>query len=173
MKLEELGLTPVTYESKEIFINGISVKVKPVLSIQEKVDFIIWVIGNAQDQNTGIVSPVKVSVYLALALVKWYTDIELPENADDRVTYDLLNTNKVFDAIASNIDSTDYNNLIGLLQQIIEEGSKYNFSALGILNSMTSSSAGLAEQAQKIINDVKAGKDLELLSAIKDIVGQN
>lgn len=173
MKFEELGLTPVKCENKEIFINGVSVKVKSFLSIQEKIDVISWIIQNAQNQNTGIVSSVKVSVYLALALVKWYTDIELPEGIDDRVIYDLLNTNKVFDTIVNNIDNTDYNNLINLLQQTIDEGTKYNFSALGILNNMTSSSAGLAEQAQKIINEVKAGKDLELLSEIKNITGQN
>lgn len=176
MTIEELNLAPLERATKEIFINGQSVNVKPSLSFADRTEMIYWILNNSVDANTGMVSPIKTTVYIALGIVRWYSDIDLPDDVlgkDPRALYDLLEDNGVFDSIANVINEKEYKNLVALLQQTIDEYRKFNYSAYGILNSLTSSSADLAEQARKTIESVKDREGIELLGAIKDIVGQN
>lgn len=176
MKLEDLNLSPVQHKEKEIFINGVSVSVKQYLPMANKTAFMEWVLNHSTDMNTGLVSPVKLKVNSSLALVKWYTDIDLDEKQmedNPLELYELLNANAVFSLVLHAIDGSDYRELADLIDEVIESANRYNFSAYGIMNTLTSSSADLATQATELLKNVKNAEGLELLSEIKNIIGQN
>lgn len=173
MKFEEIGLESKVEEIPVKISEDIELHVPAYLSIADKTDFIQFVVDSALDDNTGCFSPIRTRVYCGLAICKWYGGIEfsLDELAHADATYDLLDTNGVITKILEVIPDKEWKTITKLVRDTIKDIARYNSSAAGIIKMASLETSGLNVQVKKMLDEIKEGKGLENLSAIKNVVG--
>ena len=146
------------------------VSVRQYLPVEEKTELLQYVINAALDDNTGCFSPLRVEVYFALGVCNWYTDIEIESLADAGKTYDLLECNGVLAQIFNNIPKEELEFIRDLVNDTVADIARYNNSATGIIQAMSSDTQGLDNQLSEILANIKNAEGLDILSAIKDVV---
>ncbi len=158
---------------KEIKIGDTQILVRQYLPIDEKTKFIQFVVDNALDENTGCFSPIRVEVYFSIGICKWYANITFTDKQmkDISKTYDLLEENKVIDLITSAIDKNEIQYMNELINDTVKDISRYNSSAAGIIQMISSSTGDLDKQVTDILEKIKNGEGLEQFAAIKNAVG--
>lgn len=160
-------------EVSTVQINDVDIIVKKYLSVNQKADFIEFVLGNAIDEKTGQFSPLRIEVYFAIGLLKYYADISFTEKqmADIAKTYDILESNGAIDIVTDAIPSTEYDFMTSLVSDTAKDLSNFNSSFAGMLSMMSSDASNLDSQINDILKKVKDKEGLELLDEIKNIVG--
>lgn len=152
----------------------IDITVLQYLPIEEKIEFLQYVVNSSLDDTTGCFSPIRVEVYFGLAICKWYTDIEFD---DDNISknYDLLDSSGLLSLIMRAIPQEELEFMSDLVEQTVADICRYNNSAAGIIYNITSKSDAdnLSKQIQEIMDKVNNKEGLELLSVIKDAVGND
>jgi hypothetical protein len=159
----------INTSTKSLLIDGCeeAITVKQYLPVEEKSEFIRYIAENALDELTGSFSPIRVEIYYGLAIVKYYTDLEIEETP---AMYDILETNKIFDKILALIPQDERDFLSGLVSDTIDDIARYNNSFAGII-AMASNNAGtLNEEFGEILEKIKDKEGIQLLSDIKDVV---
>ena len=174
----------ITFDSLDLSMGDTSVnkikinestelEVKSYLPIDEKVNLIKFIVDGALDDSTGCFSPLRVEVYFAIAICRWYANIDF--SFDNLVNiskvYDILETNSIIDNIIDVIPSDEMNFLNELVRDTINDIARYNSSAAGIIKAMTVDADSLDGQINNILEKIKNGEGLEALSVIKDAVG--
>lgn len=173
MKFKDMGLE-ARYSTQEVKINDtITLTVRNYLPIDEKTQFIQYVVDSALDSRTGCFSPMRVEVYFNLALCHWYAGIEFESLGDAGNTYDILETNGVIEAIRNAIDRVEMAYMEDLVTETTKDIARYNSSAAGIIQSMSSDSGTLSEEMNKLIHQVQDGEGLETLKEIQSLVETN
>lgn len=174
MNFTDMNLIPQISE-REITIGNNKLNVKSYLAIDDKANFIEFIVNGALDDNTGCFSPLRVEVYYGIALCRWYADIMFTEEDLQNIStvYDILETNHVIDYIESCIEGTELNFIQDLVKETIADISRYNSSAAGIIQMMSTNASGLDGQLNEILASIKNSEGLEQLSAIKDVVGKD
>lgn len=171
---DSLDLSMRDTSINKIKINeSIELEVKSYLPIDEKVNLIKFIVDGALDDSTGCFSPLRVEVYFAIAICRWYANIDF--SFDNLVNiskvYDILETNSIIDNIIDVIPSDEMNFLNELVRDTINDIARYNSSAAGIIKAMTVDADSLDGQINNILEKIKNGEGLEALSVIKDAVG--
>lgn len=173
VSFEDLNLA-FTEKNSKIKIGDVTITVRHYLPIKEKTELIQFVVNSALDDKTGCFSPLRLELYYAIATCKWYTDIEFTDDMLMNISniYDLLDSNGVISAIMSAIPSEEREFMSDLVNDTVDDIARYNNSAVGIIQNMSSNAEGLNGQIQDIMNKIqnKEGTE-ELLSYIKDIYG--
>lgn len=173
MKFKEIGLKSEIKKGIVKINDTTELKVLKYLPVAEKTNFIKFIVDFALDDNTGCFSPLRVEVYFAIAICKWYAGIEFSEEelAHVEEVYDLLESNYIIDKILSAIPEDELNFVQELVQETITDITRYNSSAAGIIRSASVDTNGLDKQITDILEKVKKGEGLETLDAIKNVVG--
>lgn len=158
-----------------IKFNDVDITVLQYLPIEEKVEFLQYVVSSSLDDTTGCFSPIRVEVYFGLAICKWYTDIEFEDLDDISKNYDLLDSSGLLSLIMRTIPKEELMFMNDLVEQTTADICRYNNSAAGIIYNITSKSDAdnLTKQIQEIMDKVNNKEGLELLSVIKDAVGND
>lgn len=170
MTFEELDL-PTEILCKEVKINEtVSLGVDQYLPIEKKSELITFVTNSALDTNTGCFSPLRVEVYFALGVVKYYSTLDIGEVllSDIGKLYDALEMNGIIDKIMDAIPEDELNFVRSLVLDTIADIARYNNSFVGTLNAMSGEATGLSEQIDNIIQGMKSKEGLELISSIKE-----
>ncbi len=156
-------------------IDDLKLEVRDYLPIAEKTQFIQFVVNGALDENTGCFSPVRTYVYFAIALCKWYGNIEFDEEDLKNIehTFDTLYTNLVIENISDAIDPIELNLTKKLVNDTIDDISRYNSSAAGIVRFMSTDAGNLDNQIGDILEKIKNREGLETLDDIKAVVGKD
>ena len=171
----KLGLKQKS-ETKEVKIGENTIQVKQYLSSAEKSRLMEFVLNNAAN-SLGLFDPIRVEVTFALGIMKYYTDIsftdtQLIKNMD--TTYDILDSNGVFDIVFAAIPKNEFVFMSKTIEKYVDALSKYNNSAVAIINSMKNSSEGLNTELNNILDSIKDKKGMETLTELIDIVqGKN
>lgn len=171
----KLGLKAKKETTSLKLTDDITLEIRDYLPIDEKSEFIQFIVNHALDQTTGCFSPVRVEVYFSIAVCKWYANIAFTDKqmADISKTYDLLEENGVIDEIMSYIPKDEIEFMRDLANDTIDDIARYNSSAAGIIEAMTANAGGLDTQITEILNKIKNGENLETLAVIKDVVGKD
>lgn len=140
-------------EIKEFDFNGSKIEVLQYLPLQDKIDLIDITCQKAREDR--LYSPIKIDAYFHLHLVYLYTNLTFTEKQreDEYKLYDCLMSNGLIDGVLMNMNKKEYESLLDLLNQKIEDELKYNTTAAAILNQLITDLPKNAEAAQKIVEN--------------------
>lgn len=167
---------------KIVKINGQDLEIKTYLPIQEKVDFVNYVLNNAIDEESQTFSPIRLQVYFDMALILFYTNIKFSEGQikDFFKTYDICEQNNLFEIIISTLADAseddkinEYTEMYRYVNETAQDISRYNNSLIGIMKNLSNETFLLNEDLQKMLESIKNKEGLEQLAVIKDIVGRD
>jgi hypothetical protein len=161
----------VKQEWNEVTSDFGPIKIKSYLTTDEKVEFIQYVLINAQDQKTGSFSPLVLKTIFELALVKYYTDIEIDENLTFKEAYDILQSNGLMRRVLDQVPPADFCIIHNALFETAADMREYNRSFAGTIANASEDSDSLSGKLEEILTKIKNAEGLEQLSAIKDVVG--
>lgn len=154
--------------------SAITLEVKQYLPQNEKAELIQYVITNSLDDTTGCFSPIRLETYFSLAIAKWYGQITFTDKqlSDAAKTYDLLESNEVFDKIMCAIPSAEYKFLNAAVNDTANDIARFNNSFAGMITAMSGDASAMDSQLTEIFEKIKNKEGLEELSAIRDIMGR-
>lgn len=141
------------------------------LPIQGKANLLQYVISSAIDDNTGCFSPIRVNVYYCIGVMRSYCGMHFDEDADVLEAYDILESRGIIDNVMQAIPEEERGYMETLVNDTIEDITRYNTSLSGMIQGMADKTDGLDEQLKDILNKVKNKEGLELLGEIKNVVG--
>lgn len=173
--ITKMKLTKENIKQEKIFsYNDETVVVKQYLPINDKLGMIQDIMTYAMaESNNNFMNPVKIEVFSMLFFTEYYTNIKFTEkqweNPGD--TYDIMQSNGVFDMIISHMSQEEYNSVSNYIDTIIEGYYKYNNSFLGILNAISQDYSQLNFDAEKIAKDLGNPENLTLLKDIMTKLG--
>lgn len=175
MTFEDLKLDPIELITAEVKLNcnGLTIGVQQYLPINDKAEFIMYVVNNAVDQSTGCFSPVRLNVFYSLAIVQWYAGVDISNIEDVADAYDKLDKYRIIEDILSAIPKDEREFIDSLVNDTIEDIARYNNSFAGMISTMTSDATNLDKSIQEILEKVKNKEGLEILSEIKNVVGKD
>jgi len=161
-------VTAKKVEPKVVVINEQEVTVQQYLPIEEKMLIVQNVINSSLDVN-NFLSPGRIDVFLALEIVRAYTNISLTEKmiTEAPKTYDLLKTNGILDAVIAAIPNQEYQTLYSYVLTVIESTNEYFHSFLGVLKSISNDYDNTSMDLEKLFSSIK---DPTALSTLKDIM---
>lgn len=170
-----LGIQPNIEVNRIDFNDKMTIEVCSYLPISEKTKLLQFVVNGALDETTGTFSPLRTEVYFAIAVCRWYAGITFTEEDLMNVSevYDALDTNGIIDAIMDAIPTEEREFVSSLVEETTKDIARYNTSAAGIIQSMSSDASGLDTQINQILDKIKNGEGLEQLAVIKDVVGKD
>ncbi len=139
----------------------------------EKANFITFVIQNSMDDR-GCFSPIRLETFFSIAMAKWYGQISFTEKQiqDAAKTYDILQSNDVFNLIVDNIPEDEYRFMEEAVNDTSKDVARYNNSAAGLLAAMNTDAMSLDGELSAILEKIKNKDGLEELAAIRDMMGK-
>lgn len=172
----DLELREPEVEVTQVEINETTtLEIRKYLPIAQKIELINFIVNGALDDNTGCFSPIRTEVYTSLGVCRWYAGIEftIDDLIDIERVYDTLEINGVLDVIYGNIPEDELEFMQSLITETINDISRYNSSAAGIINNMSVDASMLDGQLGDLLEKVKNAEGLDTLSVIKDMVGRD
>lgn len=138
---------------KEFDFNGSKIEVLQYLPLQDKIDLIDITCQKAREDR--LYSPIKIDAYFHLHLVYLYTNLTFTEKQreDEYKLYDCLMSNGLIDGVLMNMNKKEYEFLLDLLNQKIEDELKYNTTAAAIVNQLVTDLPKNAEAVQQIVDN--------------------
>ena len=147
--------------------------VRKYLPVAEKSDLITYVIKSALDERTGTCAPIRLEIYFALPIAHWYAGIDLPpENDPSSATtlYDTLEISGFYSQLVTEL-GTEYANLLTLVEDTVEDMTRYNNSVAGTLELISKDSTEIDSQLSSTLEKIRNKEGLELLEEIKNVGG--
>lgn len=171
----KLGLRPRKEITTVPLNDDLILEIREYLPISEKIDFVSFIVDKAIDETTGCFSPVRLEVYFGIALTKWYANISFTEKQmqDITKTYDLLEENKIIDLISQAIPDDESDFIRDLVNDTVEDITRYNNSFAGMLHNMTNEAGSLGTSIEDILAKIRNREGMEVLSEIKNVVGKD
>ena len=164
-RLKELAqAVPTDYGTIEIS-DGIELRFKTSLSLQERTEFITYVLEKAVDDN-GCISPLRLKTFFNFGILKFYYEMNF-EDQDVLDIYDWLVQKGVFGICWDD----------ELWDDVVENAAdfaRYNNSFAGMMSVANNQAGDLGTQLQDILGKIQSGEGFEFLKQIQDINnGQN
>lgn len=148
-----------------------TIRVLQYLPIDGKANLVQYVVNAAIDNNTGCFSPVRVNVYYCIGVMRAYCGIHFDDDQDIAEAYDLLESTGILGIVMESIPEEERTYMESLINDTIEDISRYNSSLAGMLSSMNQDANNLDESIKKILEQVKNREGLEILEEIKNVGG--
>lgn len=168
----KLGLK-VSDEIKTLNYEGSQIEVKQYLPQNEKIDFITFVLENSIDEKTNTFSPIRITTYFNIAIIKWYTNITFTDKQLEDVlkTYDKLESSGFLFKVKQLIPQDEYSYMDDIVYDTIHDYETFANSFVGMISTINSDAKNLGNQVDEILSKIRNKEGLEELAAIKDIVG--
>lgn len=141
------------------------------LPIQGKANLLQYVINSAIDDSTGCFSPIRVNVYYCIGVMRSYCGLHFDDDVDVLEAYDILESRGIIDNVMAAIPEEERGYMETLINDTIEDITRYNTSLAGIVQSMSGQTTELDTQLRDILDKIKNREGLELLSEIRNVVG--
>ena len=157
---------------KVIKVKNQDIAVKQYLPAEDK-NAILEIAMQQADQGTILNTFALDSIFHVYLVIK-YTDLVFtPEDMEDILAlYDLLETNKIIDAVVNAIPENEYNSLREYLIEMVNNYKNYRNSARAILEQLTFFAPDAAEQVQKISENIDIDKVKQIVQ-LADYTGMN
>lgn len=154
------------------FSEDITLNIKQYLPQKEKAELLDFIIMKSLDNMSGCFSPIRLETYTSLAIAKWYAGINFTEKQIENApkTYDILETNNMFEFIINNIPKVEYDFIEEMIQRTCEDISRFNCSFRGIVQSLSEETKGLDNQLKDIFSKLKDTDNKDNLNFLKEIM---
>lgn len=152
---------------------GVELDIRQYLPIDEKAGLLQFIVANAIDNMTGCFSPLRLEVFFAIAVCRWYAGITFELMPLERTgeAYDKLEQSGIIDTVMANIPDTELKFLRDLVNDTAADIARYNNSFAGMIKYASDNTEGLDNQITDVLEKIKNGEGLEQLAVIKDVVG--
>lgn len=166
-----LGLK-LNQEIKNIEINGKKIEVKQYLPIQNKLNMIVNVINNSQDDN-NFKNIAKVKMYTDLEIINQYTNITFTDKQKEEIgkIYDILFNSSVIEQVKNAIPKEELEMVINFIDDATDRIYTYRNSAYGILDAMKTDYDELSLDAEEIQEKIANGENVEFLKEVLTKLG--
>lgn len=151
-------------------VPGVTIEVSQYLPIEEKAALVQEVVNASIDEQTGCFSPVRVNVYFAIGMLIHYCKMSF-EDENIIEAYDLLEQNGVIDKVLAAIPDEERGFIETLVNDTIEDISRYNSSLAGMISAMSDNANNLDGTISDILEKIKNREGMEMLAEIKNMVG--
>ena len=170
VSFSKLGLK-LNNQVVNINYNDQIIEVKQYISVNDKLALISDVINNSVDEHS-FSNPVKVSVYAAIGIIEFYTNINFTEKQKEDVVklYDLLQSNGLIDMIYNAIPVDEFNELMNGMDESINAIYTYRNSVMGILDNVSNDYDNVNVDVKKAIEQIN-NLDHTLLSDVMKKLG--
>ena len=166
----DLYLEPNENVSTFIY-KGKTINVKQYLPIEEKAELVSYVLNHAIDLRTNTFSPLRVSVYLTLGIINWYSNINFePEQLEEKApeVFDLIDGSKFLELFLDNMENTEFEYMNKTVAKVLKDYETYANSMAGMVAAMNSDASSMNKELDDILSKIKSKEGLDELSAIKD-----
>lgn len=164
----------VNQDIKTIPVEGTETPIEVIqyLPVNEKLDLITRVIQLSYDEN-NFSNPIKEEVYFILNVIEFYTNITFTEKQKENVTklYDSLYSSGWVRKIINEIPEIEICDLRQGLRLTVDAFYSYRNSVLGILETMKTDYSNLDLDIEKLQENLRDGKNIELLKEIMTKLG--
>lgn len=145
-------------EIEEINFGDSKIEVQQYLPIQDKIDLIDITLQKAKEGR--LYNPIKVDMFFHLNLIYLYTNITFTDKQreDEYKLYDSLQSNGIISQVVAAMDENEYNGLLNMINEKIENELKYNTTAAAIISKIIDDLPKNAEAAQQIVNNFDKSK---------------
>lgn len=155
-------------ETKTLNWKDQTIEIKQYLPIQEKMELIVSVLNQIQDDN-NFINETKLSLYSDLEIIYHYTNINFTEKQkeDSGKLYDLLISSGLFAAAVNLIPEAELKALRGWMSATANHIYEYRNSIYGILDAMNTDYKNLDLDAKAIRDQIS---DPEALGTLKEVL---
>jgi hypothetical protein len=138
--------------------NEHKIEVLKYLDVDSKYDLVMITLQKSEEN--GIYNQLKLDMYFNLYIVYMYTNISFTEKQKENESklYDTLKSNGIIDKVLENMEESEYNDLYGYINSIIEDTMKYRNTAGAVLQSVIQDLPKNAAAAAEIVNNFDASK---------------
>lgn len=153
---------------------GKTINVKQYLPIEEKAELITYVLNHAVDLRTNTFSPLRVSVYLTLGIINWYSNINFePDQLEEKApeVFDLIDGSRFLELFLDNMENAEFEYMNKTVAKVLKDYETYANSMAGMIATMNSDASNMNKEIEEIMTKIKNKEGLEELAVIKDIVG--
>lgn len=143
---------------------GNTIEILKYLPIEDKYSLVMVTLQKSLED--GIYNPIKLEQYFNLNLVYMYTNLSFTDKQreDESKIYDTLKSNGFIDMFLTNLDETEYDDLISYLEDEIDAEMTYKTTAAGVISKFIDDLPAQAQAAMNIVENF----DKEKFQAVKD-----
>lgn len=152
---------------KEIQFNEYKIEIKQYLSISDKIDLVDITLQKAKEDK--LYNPLKVNMYFHLHLIYLYTNLTFTDKQkeDEEKLYDVMESNGLIDMVVAAIPEHEYNELLNMTNEKIENELKYSTTAAGMVSNLLKELPIEAEKMTEIMNNFDLTKYQNILDFVK------
>ena len=161
---------------EKVFINPkgeeITYEVNKVIPFETKIEMVSGIINNSVDEN-GFYNPMRVKMYMTLAIVEYYTNFSFTEKMkeDPFKMYDIIVSNKIIDSVIAGIDETEWKDIQDNVWSTIKNIYDYKNSMAGILEMVSTDYSNMSLDATSIRDALADSNNLTLLKDVMTKLG--
>jgi len=152
---------------KELEWGEQKIEVKQYLSIQDKLKMITEILGLAADDNR-FYNIGRLKVFKTLKMLEYYTNLSITEKQkeDPVKLYDELIVSNFFSEIENLIPDNEINEINDILYDTVEQVYKYQNSAYGIMEAVSTDYKTLDFDIERLKNNLETKEGIEFLNTI-------
>lgn len=160
-------------EVKVININEFNIEVKQYLSIKDKIDLVTTVLNQLIQNELSFINPIQLEVCTNLEIIFRYTNIGFTteQREDLQALYDMLERQKIFDMVISQIPAEEYKFIIDMIDETVKAYYSYSNSLKGIIGDVVANYSNLDLDATKIQEKLSNPENLTLLKDVMNKLG--
>ena len=160
-------ITNKTIEDKVVKINDKEVIVKQYLPVNQKLSLITNILSILSENVYSFCNTVQMEVLYNIYMIKYYTNIEIADDASPADILDTLIKEDILESIMVAIPVKEKLEVHDGMESIIEAAYKYRNSALGIFETISKDYSNLNLDTKEMEENISNPENLALL---KDIV---
>ena len=164
-------LTNKTIEDKVIKINDKDIVVKQYLPVNQKLELITNILSILSENVYSFCNTIQMEVLYNIYMIKYYTNIEIADDASPADVLDTLIKEDILDAIMRAIPGKEKIIVHNGMEDIIEAAYKYRNSALGIFETISQDYSNLNLDTTNIEKSISNPENLALLKDILTKLG--
>lgn len=164
-------ITNKTIEDKVVEINNKKVIVKQYLPVNQKLELITNILSKLSDNVYSFCNTVQMEVLYNIYMIKYYTNIEIADDASPADVVDILIKEDILYTILDAIPVKERIEVHDGMENIIEAAYKYRNSALGIFETISQDYSNLNLDTTNIEKNISNPENLALLKDILTKLG--
>lgn len=172
----KLGIKPNFEIVEKVFTNAkgenITYEVNKVIPFETKVEMVSSIINNSVDEN-GFYNPMRVKMYMTLAIVEYYTNFSFTEKMkeDPFKLYDTIVSNGIVANVIDGIDDVEWEDIQDNVWSTIKNIYDYKNSMAGILEMVSTDYSNMSLDATSIRDALADSNNLTLLKDVMTKLG--
>lgn len=163
----KLNLKKVQENVKILTFDGVDIEVKQYLPINDKLQFVVNVIGNAADGNR-FYNPMKIEAFATLEILFMYTNLSFTDTQKKDLSklFDICVSNGLAGAVMQTIPKNEVDGLLGLVYNSADNIYKQMNSVYGIIENLAQNQNDDAVSLNDVSEKLNNPENLNLLKEI-------